>query len=73
MKLQTRQQFLQTRQLDKNKIYTDVIDSEQPRILTGWIIIDKEVEGKIQKKATLVARGFQDEYASIVRTVTNLF
>ena len=51
-----------------NKVYTEVKDFGQPRISTRWVYTQKQSNGKSFVKARLVARGFEDQEASLIRT-----
>ena len=51
-----------------NKVYTPVCDVGQPRMNTRWVCTTKEVQGRRVFEARLVAKGFQDDDADVVRT-----
>ena len=47
------------------KVYTEVIDNKQPAISVRWVYTKKLKEGVEQKKARLVARGYEENDANI--------
>jgi transposase InsO family protein len=51
-----------------NKVYSEVKDVGQSRVSTRWVLKRKHSNGKSFVKARLVARGFEDEEASQIRT-----
>ena len=50
---------------DENDVYEEVEDSGQPRIGTNWVIQEKLIDGALQTKARLTARGDQEDALDI--------
>ena len=50
---------------DENDVYEEVEDNGQPRIGTNWVLQEKMIDGTLQIKARLTARGDQEDDSDI--------